>query len=902
MLNKNNFYVSVLIWAAVLGALYLTDLYSYLLFHTLAEMFSVAVAVAIFILVWNVRRSLDNPYLLFVGVAYLFIGCLDLVHNLAHHGMGLFNRNEANLQTQLWIANRYLESLSLLIGSFFFGRRLKLEFVLVGYVAATSLILGTIFYWNVFPACFVEGMGLTPFKQLSDYIIVLILAASIAMLAKKRARFDPAGLRFIVASIAFNILSELCFSFFTDVYGFPYFLGHFLKLISLYCIYKAIVELGLSKPFEVLFRNLKESEDALRRERDFISAILSTAGALLVILDPQGRIVRFNRACERLTGYSFEEVEGRPFWDLFLIPEEVGPVKAVFAQPTSEQFPSEHENHWTAKDGRRHPILWSNRFLFGSDGSVEYVVGAGLDITERKRAEEALKKAHEELERRVQERTSELVAANQQLAQEIEERRRVEAALDLERNKFKSILEAMADGVYIANQHHDIEYANPAIEKEFGPSEGRKCYEYFHDGTESCPSCKNKEVFTGKSTQWEWYSPKTGKTYEVFDAPVPNADGSISRLEILHDVTQLKNAEKALRESEVKHRIVADNTYNWEWWRDQEGNFIYNSPSCKRVTQHEIEEFAADPDLLFKIIHPDDRSAFNRHVEEVEQNDVAGETEFRILRPDGSLRWLAHACQPVFDENGRLMGRRGSNRDITAHKSADDALRESEKQLQYLSSRLLTAQETERSRIARELHDELGGALAVLKLRTRFVEKNLQPDQTAIRAECRQNLQYIDQIIDDVHRLSRDLSPSILEDIGLTPALKWLVDNFAGHYGLKSAADIEDIDHLVPRDDQIMIYRTLQEALTNIGKHAQAENVMVQVRNGTGRISFRIEDDGSGFDVEELTAKTVIEKGLGLAAMNERARMLGGKLHLWSEPGKGTRIDLSIPITQGERL
>jgi signal transduction histidine kinase len=99
-----------------------------------------------------------------------------------------------------------------------------------------------------------------------------------------------------------------------------------------------------------------------------------------------------------------------------------------------------------------------------------------------------------------------------------------------------------------------------------------------------------------------------------------------------------------------------------------------------------------------------------------------------------------------------------------------------------------------------------------------------------------------------------------------------------------------------------MIYRTLQEALTNIGKHAQAENVMVQVRNGTGRISFRVEDDGNGFDVEELKAKTVIEKGLGLAAMNERARMLGGVLHLWIEPGKGTRIDLSIPITLGERL
>ena len=773
MVNKNKVYVSGLTWAAVLGVFYLTRHYNYLIFHALSEMFSAAVAVAIFLLVWNMRRSLDNPFLLFIGVAYLFIGCLDLVHTYAYEGMSLSDRYEANLQTQLWIAGRYMESLSLLIGSIFLGRRLKLELVLVGYLLATALILGTIFYWNVFPACFVEGEGLTPFYIVSDFVIVLILAAAVAMLVKKRAQFDPVGLRYLVASIALTIFSQLCFAFFTDVYGIPYFFGHFFKLVSFYCVYKAIVELGLSKPFAVLFRNLKASEDAL-------------------------------------------------------------------------------------------------------------------------------KKAKNDLEQRVQDRTSELVAANQLLAQEIEERRRVDAALELERNKFKSILEAMADGVYIANQDHDIEYANPAIEKEFGPAEGRKCYEYFHDGTEPCPSCKNKEVFTGKSVQWEWYSPKTGKTYELFDAPVPNADGSISRLEILHDVTRRKIAEEALRESEVKHRIVADNTYNWEWWRDPEGNFIYNSPSCKRITQHETEEFAADPDLLFKIIHPDDQSAFNRHVEEVEQKDAAGEIEFRILRPDGSLRWLAHACQPVFDENGRLMGRRGSNRDITEHKSADNALRKSEKQLQYLSSRLLTAQETERRRIARELHDELGGALAVLKLKTRFIEKNLQPDQTAISEECRQNLAYIDQIIDDVHRLSRDLSPSILEDIGLTPALRWLIDNFVKHYGIRAAIDIENVDHLLPRNDQIMIYRTFQEALTNIGKHAQAGSVKVAVMINEDRIYFRVEDDGRGFDVAELSLKTVSEKGLGLTAMNERARMLGGSLDLRSEPGKGTRIVLSIPITSGE--
>jgi PAS domain S-box-containing protein len=614
MRHKKRLYVSVLIWAAALGILYLTSRHDYLLFHTLAEIFSVAVAVAIFMLVWNVRRSLDNPYLLFVGVAYLFVGCLDMVHTLAYQGMDPFERYETNLQSQLWIASRYVQSLSLLIGSFFLGRRLKLEFVLVGYVAATALLLGSIVYWQVFPACFVEGVGLTPFQTLSVYVTVLILAAAIAMLGKKRDQFDPAGLRFLVVSIVCTILSELCFSVFTDVYGFLYFLGHGLQVVSFYCIYKAIIDLGLSKPFAVLFRNLKQSEDTLRRERDFISAILSTAGALVVILDREGRVVRFNKACERLTGYAFEEAEGRPFWDLCLTPEQAGSVQAAFEQMRLGQFSNEHETYWVAKDGSRRCIMWSNAVLLDSGGAVDYVIGTGIDITARRRAQEALKQAHDELERQVQERTAELVGANQQLAQHIDERRRTE-----------------------------------------------------------------KE------------------------------------------------------------------------------------------------------------------------------------------------------------------------------------LRESEQQLRNLSSQLLTAQETERRRIARELHDELGGALAVLKLKTSFIEKNVQPDQTAIREECKQTLWYIDQIIDHVRRFSHDLSPSILEDIGLMPALRSLIDNVVRYYGIKAATTIENVDHLLPRDDQIMLYRIFQEALTNIGKHAQAGKVVVEVRGGDDKISCLIEDDGRGFDVRALSTKTLAE-------------------------------------------
>jgi hypothetical protein len=133
----------------------------------------------------------------------------------------------------------------------------------------------------------------------------------------------------------------------------------------------------------------------LRKERNFVSAILDTAGALVVVLDWQGRIIRFNRACEKTTQYSFEEVKDKYFWDLFLIPEEVEPVKTVFKALQAGEFPSTYENYWVTKNGSRRPIAWSNTVLVDADSSVNYIISIGIDITERKRVEEALTRSEE---------------------------------------------------------------------------------------------------------------------------------------------------------------------------------------------------------------------------------------------------------------------------------------------------------------------------------------------------------------------------------------------------------------------------------------------------------------------------------------------------------------------------
>ncbi|CAG1016387.1 sensor histidine kinase [Geobacter sp.] len=237
--------------------------------------------------------------------------------------------------------------------------------------------------------------------------------------------------------------------------------------------------------------------------------------------------------------------------------------------------------------------------------------------------------------------------------------------------------------------------------------------------------------------------------------------------------------------------------------------------------------------------------------------------------------------------------------EITERRQTEETLKETEQQIRLLSSRLITAQEMERKRISMELHDELGQALSVTKLRIRAIEKGLSEGQPEIREECEALLGYMDHVIEDVRRLSLALSPTILEDLGLTSALRWLVSSFAIIPATILTADIAEIDHLFPRSHWITIYRVIQEALTNIGKHAEAEHVSVVVRRHDDTVIFSVEDNGKGFDLKQASVKNAPEKGLGLATMTERVRMMDGVFDLWSQTGKGTRITFSIPVGKG---
>jgi PAS domain S-box-containing protein len=229
-------------------------------------------------------------------------------------------------------------------------------------------------------------------------------------------------------------------------------------------------------------------------------------------------------------------------------------------------------------------------------------------------------------------------------------------------------------------------------------------------------------------------------------------------------------------------------------------------------------------------------------------------------------------------------------------RQTEAALKASEERLRDLTSRLINAQEAERKRLAIELHDDLGQSLMVLKLQVRQIEKKVPGDQRQIREHCTQALNYINEVVENVRRLSRDLMPPVLQDLGLGVAVKLILENFCKLHELECSWQIDAIQGLLAAEQEVMIYRIFQESLTNISRHAHATRVTVAIRKIPGAIRFSIEDNGVGVDLQNFSGQNLLEAGLGLASIEERARMVNGSLEIWSQEGQGTRITLVVPL------
>lgn len=380
---------------SILYALYWTSTYSYQLFHSLIEIFTVVVACGIFMIVWNSREFLGNNYFIFVGIAYLFIAFIDIIHTLTFQGMQVFSDYGHNTSIQLWISARYLQSLSLLIAPAFCKRKLKITYLFNAFSIVTLLIFALIFYWQTFPVCFVEGKGMTVFKTTSEYVIsVIFLFAAIFLIQKKRF-FNSLVLKFLITSIILNIVSELSFNFYSGLKAHSTMAGSIFKFLSFYFIYKALIETGLSKPFEFLFKRLQDREIELKNEAQRAQNYLDVANVVMLVIDYNQKITLMNELGCKLLGYSQKEVVGKNWFNSFIPAKDREAVRAVFERlmkgeaKNAEYF----ENTVLKKNGEKLLIAWHNTIMRDPDGKIIGSLSSGIDITERRKIEDELKES-----------------------------------------------------------------------------------------------------------------------------------------------------------------------------------------------------------------------------------------------------------------------------------------------------------------------------------------------------------------------------------------------------------------------------------------------------------------------------------------------------------------------------
>jgi PAS domain S-box-containing protein len=353
-----------------------------------------------------------------------------------------------------------------------------------------------------------------------------------------------------------------------------------------------------------------------------------------------------------------------------------------------------------------------------------------------------------------------------------------------------------------------------------------------------------------------------------------------------------RRIQKELLAADQRYRTVADYTYSWEYWTAADGTLNYISPACELITGHSPDRFVERPSLFREIIVPEDLPVWDAHQEDAQMEPTIHEIRFRIRKTDGELRWIEHSCRPVIDPRGEFFGIRACNSDITERKQAEDKIKEREHDLQKLTHRLIGRQEEENRRLSRELHDDLTQRLAVLAIQAgRMEQEAMKGGQPALTEFDELKNQAI-QISSDVHNLSRQIHPSILDVLGLEKAIKSECTRFSQREGIPVDFTAERIPAALPKDAALSLYRIIQEGLANIAKHACAGQISVSLKGNDDSLFLSIRDDGIGFDAAEVRKKP----GLGLSSMRERVRIIHGEVHIHSEPGTGSTIEVKMPL------
>jgi len=404
---------------------------------------------------------------------------------------------------------------------------------------------------------------------------------------------------------------------------------------------------------------------------------------------------------------------------------------------------------------------------------------------------------------------------------------------------------------------------------------------------------RSRGRWLNKSEVWK-HRKKDGT---VFDAEVTkyvtHFEGRPAVITLAADVTERRRAEERLRHSE---RQLAEaqrlaHIGNWEW--DIPTNTVVWSDELYRIFGLEPHEFGATYEAFLERLHPDDRQEVMGIIETALERPRPFTHYHRVILPDGSVRILHNRGEVSVGEDGRPVRMFGTEQDVTERRQAEEQLERSNEQLRSLSVRLQAVREEESIRIAREIHDELGGALTGLKMDLSWIGKRLSGEGwMAVQQKLQSALELIDETVVKVRNIATELRPSVLDDLGLAAAVEWQAREFEKRTEIRCEIVSLQEDITLSQEKSTAVFRIFQEILTNVARHAHASRVEVRMREQGGDLILKVSDNGRGIVEGKVTGAA----SLGLLGMRERAMIFGGQVEVLGAEGRGTTVTVCIPL------
>lgn len=359
------------------------------------------------------------------------------------------------------------------------------------------------------------------------------------------------------------------------------------------------------------------------------------------------------------------------------------------------------------------------------------------------------------------------------------------------------------------------------------------------------------------------------------------------------DITRTKGAREVLRRSEEHLRLIIDTIPTMAWTVQADGTVDFINQRWLDYTGLSFDEEIEQPT---RVIHPED---LPRVMEKWRAELAAGESfedEMRLRHADGEYRWFLVRTVPLRDELGKIIKWFGTSTEIEGRKQAEDALRSSLEELRALAARLQSVREEERTRVARQIHDELGQALTSIKLESASLIRELptKAEEQSHRAASIAKL--ADATIQSVRRIATELRPGVLDDLGLAAAMEWATEEFEVRTGTMVQLRLPSVDLAIDRERATALFRILQEILTNVARHANATEVNIRLLKQGGTLILEAHDNGKGIREDELSAG----RSLGILGMRERAVLLGGQLAVSGAPGEGTTVLVRVPFASNK--